>query len=120
MVRLSDYQGEEAIELWADLLDPISAIIGDANIAKVIRSGKTRISIAQEILKRHKEEAEKILLRIDPEPLDGLNIVVRLLSILAEIGSNEDIKPFFGYAAQEQTGKESSGSAMENTKAEEK
>ena len=29
MKRLSDYQGEEAIELWADLLDPISDILTD-------------------------------------------------------------------------------------------
>ena len=120
MVRLTDYEGEEAIELWADLLDPISHIINDANIANVIRSGKTRLVIAQEILKKHKKEAEQILLRIDPEPINGLNFVVRLIEILADIGNNEEIKPFFGYAAQEKMEQESSGSAMVNTEAEEK
>ena len=120
MVRLTDYEDEEAIELWADLLDPISNIINDANIANVIRSGKTRLVIAQEILKKHKKEAEQILLRIDPEPINGLNFVVRLIEILADIGNNEEIKPFFGYAAQEKMEQESSGSAMVNTEAEEK
>lgn len=120
MVKLSDYKGEEAIELWADLLDPISAIITDAEVAKVIKSGKSRLEIAKEILRKHKEEATQILLRIDSDPIDGLNIVVRLVSILAEIGSNEEIRPFFGYAAQEKMEKESSGSAMVNTEAKEK
>jgi len=119
MVRLTDYEGEEAIELWADLLDPISNIINDANIAKVIRSGKTRLVIAQEILKRHRSDAEKILLRIDPEPINGLNLVVRLIAILADIGSNEEIKSFFGYAAQEKMAEGSSGLDTENTEAEE-
>lgn len=120
MIRLSDYKGEEAIELWADLLDPISKIFSDSDIAKVVKSGKSKVFIAQEILKKHKSEAEAILLRIDPEPLDGLNIVVRLIALLAEIGNNEEIAPFFGYVAQEKMEKESSGSAMENTEAEEK
>lgn len=120
MVRLSDYQGDEAIELWADLLDPISAIFSDADVAKVVKSGQSKVTIAKEILKKHKAETEQILLRIDPEPLDGLNIVVRLVLLITEIGQNEEIRPFFGYAAQEKTASESSGSAMENTEAEEK
>ena len=120
MKRLTDYEGEAAIDLWADLLDPISSIINDANVAKVIRSGESKMVIAKEILKRHKEDAEKILLRIDPEPINGLNIVVRLIEILADIGNNEEIRPFFGYAAQEKMEKESSGSAMVNTEAKEK
>lgn len=120
MLKLSDYKGEEAIELWSDLLDPISSIINDEEVAKVVKSGKSKLEIAKEIMKRKRTEAEQIMLRIDPQPLDGLNIVVRLLQILSEIGSNEDIRPFFGYAAQEQMEKGSSGSAMENTGAKEK
>ena len=120
MVKLSDYVGEEAIELWADLLDPISAIITDEKVASVIKSGKSKLEIAKTILLEHKAEAKQILVRIDPTPIDGINLVMRLVSLLAEIGSNEEIRPFFGYAAQEEMDSESSGSAMENTKASEK
>lgn len=120
MKRLTDYEGEEAIDLWADLLDPISTIINDKNVANVIRSGASRIAIAQEILKNHKKETIQILLRIDQEPVNGLNLVVRLVEILADIGNNEEIKPFFGLSAQEKMEEESSGSAMVNTEAEEK
>ena len=115
MKKLSDYQGEAAIELWADLLEPLTAILGDAEIAKVVQSGKPRMMIASTILKNHKKEAEEILLRIDPEPLDGLNIVVRLVGILVEIGERPDIKAFFGFAAQEKMESESSGSPTAST-----
>lgn len=115
MKKLSDYKGNEAIELWADLLDPLTMILTDDKIRKVVSGGKSKIEIAKEILKSHKDEAVEIMLRIDPEPLDGLNIILRLVALLADIGQNEEIKGFFGYAEQAQTESASSGSVTENT-----
>lgn len=115
MKKLSDYEGEEAIELWADLLEPLNAIIGDKRVENVIRSGKSRMIIAKEILKAHPEEAKEILLRIDPTPIDGLNIILRLVALLADIGKNDEIKSFFGFAEQGQTDSESVGSPTEST-----
>lgn len=109
MKRLSDYQGEEAIELWADLIVPLTGILGDKKIAEVVNSGQPKLMIAREILKNHAKEAEEIMLRIDPEPLDGLNIILRLVNLLAELGERDDIKSFFGYAGQAKTESESSG-----------
>ena len=120
MKKLSDYQGDEAIELWADLLDPLTEILTDEKIRKIVQSGKPKITIAKEVLKLHKKEAVEILTTIDPEPIDGLNIVLRLVNLLAEIGQSEEIKSFFGYAEQEQMESESSSSVTENTEAEEK
>ena len=118
MKRLSDYQGEEALELWSDLLDPISDILTDTEVAQETKAGNPPIVIAKTILKKHKEAALKILLRIDPEPLDGLNIIMRLVALLAEIGGRSELKSFFGYAAQENVESESSGLATESTEAE--
>lgn len=115
MKNLSDYQGDEAIELWADLLDPLAHILADNEIQKVIRSGKPKIVMAKEILKKHSKEAAEILNRIDPVPIDGLNIIVRLVSLLTDIGQNDEIKSFFGYAEQVSKEEESSGSVTENT-----
>lgn len=119
MKKLSDYHGDEAIELWADMLDPLSKILEDDKIKNIVRSGKPKLLIAKEILKKHKKEALEIMLRIDPTPIDGLNVVLRLVNILTDIGSNEEIKGFFGYAEQEKTGKGSSGSVTESIEGEE-
>ena len=116
MKKLSDYKGEEAIELWGDLLEPLSIILEDNKVRKAISSGKSRLVIAKEILKSHKKEAIEILTRIDPDPVDGLNIVLRLIAVLADIGQSEEIKTFFGYAGQDQTEGESIGSPTENIK----
>lgn len=114
MRKLSDYQGDEAIELWADLIEPIAKIIADDEITKIYRS-KPRIEVAKEILRLHKKEATEILTRIDPTPLTGLNIVVRLIELLLEVENSEELKGFFVSAGQVKTENASTGSATENT-----
>ena len=115
MKKLSDYKDDEALELWADLLDPLTVILTDNKIRKIVQSGKPKITVAKEVLKAHKKEAVEILTRIDPEPIDGFNVVLRLVNLLAEIGQNDEIKSFFAYAEQAETDNESSGSPTENT-----
>lgn len=116
MKKLSDYQGDEAIELWADLLDPLTDILGDPEVQKVVKSGQAPLMIAREVLKTHKKEATEILLRIDPEPIDGLNIILRLATVIVDVGQRDELKSFFGYAVQATTEDESSGSVTESTK----
>lgn len=121
MKKLSDYKGDESIELWMDLLDPITAIVTDPEIKKTLleHGGRPNLSVVKTILKSHKSEATEILTRIDPEPIDGLNIVVRLIALLTEVGENDTVAHFFGYAEKVKTAKESFGSATENTEAKE-
>lgn len=101
MKKLSDYKGEEAIELWADLLEPLSKIFTDEDLKKLGKDGKlTPLQTARIALKKHSEEAVEILLRIDDTPIDGLNILARLIAIFSEIGESEYAKSFFGFAEQ--------------------
>lgn len=120
MKKLSDYKGEEAIDLWANMLDPLSRILSDKSIAQSVKSGKPKAVIAKDILKSHKDEAVEILQCIDDTPLDGINLVLRLISLINELGENEEIKAFFGFAEQVKTNNVSSGLPMENTGAKEK
>lgn len=120
MKKLSDYQGDKAIELWADLLDPMGNILADKKVAEVLQSDASRLQMVQTILKTHNKDAEKILLTIDPTPLNGLNVVTRLMGVLAEIGSDEDARVFFGFAGQVIPANESTGSVTESTEADEK
>ena len=118
MKRLSDYKGEEAIELWADLMTPAAFILADSDIPKLINEKKKPIEIASIVLKAHPKEAVEILKRIDDTPVDGLNIIARLVILLNDIISDENAKSFFVTQAQKKE-EESSGSAMVNTTAEE-
>ena len=63
---------------------------------------------------RKREEATNILLRIDPTPINGLNIIIRLIDVIKDIEQNEDLKSFFGFAEQAKEANKSSGLPMEN------
>jgi hypothetical protein len=116
MKRLSDFKDEEAIDLWADLLDPIVAITSDPKIAEIKRSGAPVIKIAKEILLLHKAEAVEILLRIDPTPITGLNLVARVVDILLELESSPELQGFLGLSEPETKNEGSSGSVTGNIK----
>ncbi len=120
MKKLSDYKGDEAIELWADMLDPLTDILADDTVQKAVRGGKSKLDIVKTILKTHKKEAVKLMLLVDPEPIDGINVVIRLAELVTDIGKYPEVKSFFGYAEQEQTDGGSGGSPTETTGAKEK
>lgn len=110
MKSLRDYEGEEAFELWADLMEPIVKILQDDNVKDVLNSGASKIRIATVILKSHKAEAAEIMERIDPdEPVNGLNIIIRLMRLLTEIGSDPVLASFFGLPGLEKMEQEYSG-----------
>lgn len=111
MKKLSDFQGEEAIDLWADIFEDIGAIVSDQEIAKYAKGNK--IVLANKIIKLHKKEICSILLKIDDTPINGLNLISRTVKLLNEIGADPDLRDFFVLQGQNEIG-ESSGSAMEN------
>jgi len=115
MKRLSDYKDDEAIELWGELLEPISVIFSDSS--EIMSDKKKTIAAkAKAILKAHPEEVKEILLIIDDTPVNGLNILFRLIALLQDF---EDGADFFTSAEQERTVSGSTGSPMGNTEADE-
>lgn len=117
MKKLADYKDEDAIDLWADLLDPITKICADKEVADSIRSGKPPFLIAKDILKLHSKEAIEVMLRIDPTPVNGLNAVTRVVEIIFEIQRSDELSGFFGDAGQTKIVEGSFGSATANTEA---
>ena len=114
MKRLSDYKGKEAMELWADLLEPAIKVFGDKEIATALRR-KAMLPSAKMMVERYPDEVISMMLRIDDTPIDGLNIILRLVTILAEVGSNPTVKSFFPSLAEEEKEETPFGSAMEST-----
>lgn len=116
MKNLSDYTGEEAIELWADIFDEVTAIITDKEVAKVTTGDGASVKDASKvILKKFPKETEKILTRIDDSDLNGANIFPRLATFVTEMIIGDKANTFFKSAEQEVSEEESSGSATENT-----
>lgn len=117
MKRLSDYKGDEAMILWADLLDICIEVFGDPEVIQLLRAKKPALLTAKELVQKYPTNIGKILLRIDPTPLNGLNIVTRLAGLIKEVTEDPDIQSFFVSQPEEILVENSSGSAMENTEA---
>lgn len=119
MKKLSDYQGDEAIELWGKLMTPIIHIMNSGGVADIIRSQKGKkdsmLSAVGEIIAYHKKDIVDILLLIDDTPINALNLIPRFLNLISELFADPDIRNFFGVSEDEMMQFQSFGSVMENT-----
>lgn len=118
MKKLSEYKDGEALEMLAEIIEPVTLILADKKVMNEFK--KTKVKGVSYILKKHKEQIIPILAALEgvPEKEYHCNIVT-LPKVLIEIMNDKDLVDFFGsQLPTEDT--EGSGSVMENTKEAEK
>ena len=121
-MKLSAIKGEKALDVLADIIEPVANIMADGKVAKLYNNGQPKIKLVKHILKHNKKEVIEILAILDGEkPKDYVEkVTVTTLPIkLLELLNDEDLIAVFRSQGQtvEQT---SSGSVTENTEVEEK
>lgn len=119
-MKLSEYKGEQALDMLADLIEPAAAIMADPEIARIGKSGQPRIKIIKPAIKNHKPEVIEILAILDgADPKDYAEKVnlFTLPAKLLEILNDPDLMSLF--TLQGQKTETSSGSATESTEANE-
>lgn len=115
MKRLKDIKGDRALDIMADILDPVTEIFADEHVAEMYRAGVNRIKLVQYVIKEHKENVITILAMLDDE--DPKTYEVNLLTLplkVAEVINDPDLNLLFTLQGQE--AQALSGSATENTK----
>lgn len=115
MRKLSEYKNEEAIELLADIIDPVSAILADEDVKNAYRTTKNKMAVTKIILKNHPSEVVDILALLEGVPRSEyecsvVSIPVKLLELL----NDKELMDFFKSQGQNMEA-EYSGSATENT-----
>ena len=114
MKKLSEYKGDDALDLLADILEPASEIIGDPEIKKIWASKAPMIKIVKEALKNHKRAVIEILARLDGEEPDTYEVGVLTLPVkLLQLLQDKELLAVFQLQAQNLDG-DYSGSATEN------
>lgn len=112
-MRLADYEGEKALEVLGDLIEPVGEILSDKAILDAWKENRYRaIGIA---IKNHKKAVIEVLATIDGVPVEEYkcNIFTLPLKVL-ELLNDPMLTQLF--TSQGQTGDAiSSGSASENT-----
>ena len=121
-MKLSEYKGEQALDILADLMEPAAAIIADKEIASLAQRKAPNIKIVQKIVKTHKAEIIEILAVLDgenpeeyAEKVSVFTLPVKILNLL----NDPELKNLFTVQGQK-IDNASSGSATENTEAEKK
>ena len=114
-MRLSDYENEEALDLLAELIDPVARIMADKKVKNMADSKKPVLLIASFILKNHKKEAIEVVAALHREnPKTYRFTAISLLNDLVDIMNDEEVLGLF--YSQGQTGeRNSSGSATAST-----
>lgn len=118
-MKLNEVKNEQAIEVLADMFDPIIEIASDEQVVLAAR-GNNKVLMVKHILKDHSRAVFELMALSEGVPVeeyecDILTLPIKLLDLFN--------RPEFGFLFQSQgqkTEDTSFGSATENTKDEEK
>ena len=112
-MKLSEYQGEAALDILADLIEPAGEIVSDKEIGEVFKKNRFRaIGLA---IKNHKKAVMQIMAIMDGVPVDEYKCnVFTLPAKILELLNDPALIQLFTYQGQTGDAK-SSGSVSENT-----
>lgn len=120
-MKLSDYRGEDALDILAELIEPATEIISDVEIKKIAEE-KDRPKLIKHIIKNHKSsliEVLSILERKNPSEYAKEINVLTLPTKLLELLNDKELMELFS-SAEQTVGTNASGSATESIKVVEK
>lgn len=116
-MKLEEFKNEDAIDLVADLIEPMSKIFTDEDLKKAAREKKTRAELVKIALKNNKEAIVEIMARLEGETVEAYQCTpISLLASVLELLKDKELLAFFQTQGQEILGR-SSGSVTENTEA---
>ena len=120
-MKLTDYKNEDALDLLADILEPLSKILIDKEVQKLASDSATdKMQAAKVLLKSHPKEIIQIMARIDGVPVEEYELgILTLPTRLIELFNDEALLSFFRSQGQIMVGT-TFGSVTENTEETEK
>lgn len=116
-MKLSEFKGEDALDVLADIIEPATAILNDEAIRKAWGSGSNVAACIKIALKEHKKEILTIMAVLEQKPYDEFVETVNVLTLpvqLMQIMQDKELMSFFT-GLQVTTAEESSGDVTEAT-----
>lgn len=115
-MRLSEITGDKALEVVADLIEPVSEIVTDTEVSELLRKDE-KISACKRILKFHQSAVIEILAVLEGENPEDYKSKVNVLTLprkLIDIINDRALMELFRLPSQKMEG-ESYGSASAPT-----
>lgn len=121
-MKLSDFKGEEALDVLADIIEPLTYILGDNEMQELANKQAPAVAYIKPILKNHKKELIEVLARLENESVDEYVKNLSLISLpkqILELINDPEVQSLFHSQEQSQvTPLASSSPATEITEAE--
>lgn len=112
---MAERTNEEALDLFADLLEPVGAVLSDAELRESVKRGDSRLKSAAIAIHNHKPEVIQILALLEGVPVEEYKVNLLALPVkVVRLLNKPEIKELFIGAGQMNVAA-SSGSATENT-----
>lgn len=88
-MKLSEIKGEVALDVLADIIDPLGEIIGDKEIEAAYKKKSSYKDLIKMAIKRHKKAVIEIMARLDlksPEEyeVDFLTLPRKIMEVLSD------------------------------------
>ena len=117
-MRLSDIKGEKALDVLADILEPIQTIMADETAKNLLKGGSAgAVKTCQYLLKEHKKEVIEIMAITEltsveefTEKLSVITLPVKVLEIL----NDPELQTLFTSLSQNEEA-DNSGSVLGTT-----
>lgn len=112
---MAERTNEEALDLFADLLEPVAVMLGDKELRDIINRKEPMIRAAAAAIRNHKSEVIQILARLEEVPVEEyrVNLLALPVKVVRLLNKPEVAELFIG--AGQMNVAASSGSATENT-----
>lgn len=115
-MKLSDYKGEEALDVLAELIEPAVEIASDKEISEAIKRSETRARGISLAIKKHKKAVIRFLATLEREEPEKYTEKINLFTLpvkLLEILNEPELNQLF-FSQGQMGDATSSGSASEN------
>lgn len=113
MKKVSEYRDGDALDLLADVIEPVTNILGDSEVVDAFN--KTRLRGVSIAIKKHKSDVIKILARLDDVPVEDYHCnFFTLPGRVLEILSDDELLSFFSGQGQIANIENASGPVMES------
>lgn len=121
MRKLSEIKDDEAMDVLAEIIEPVSKLIMDEDFKDAIKGNKEkkikpdRMKAVKIAITKYREETVKVMAVLEGTPVEEFHYnLLTLPQMVLTVFNDKELIDFFSPQAEKDSNK-SSGSAMENT-----
>lgn len=95
-MKLSEIKGDQALDVIAEIIEPIADITADEEFVKIANSGETRARVIAYVIKNHKDSVVRMLAALNLQKPEEFEFsLLTLPKMLMELFEDEDVMALF-------------------------